>query len=380
MSLALATLVYEWRRYMAAVIALAFSGLLILAQVGLFTGIVHSFTATIDRSRAQIVIMPPTMEGLINSGKASLPARIAPAIYMNPQVTEVASVDGAGGSWTNNPAPGHKQVTQYVAMRMVDPRPGAVTLPVDYSEQVRVALMEPYAVAIDRSALGRLGVQLGDRATLTGRTVRVAALLDGYGDINQVTVVMSRDTMRMLGAAGRDGSTGPLMVALRDSASATTVRDQLNAAAHGTYRAWTRQDLARANEATLLKQQIVGVILGFSVVLGFLIGLGVTSQTLRGAILANLREFASLRALGVSMRSLRLVVVEMSFWVGLLGLGAAGLATWMVSFIAGRHGLPMIFPPLWVTTIAALLLVIALGSGMLSMGVLKKSEPADLLR
>ena len=40
MSLALATLIYEWRRYMAAVIALAFSGLLILAQVGMFTGIV----------------------------------------------------------------------------------------------------------------------------------------------------------------------------------------------------------------------------------------------------------------------------------------------------------------------------------------------------
>ena len=40
MSLALATLIYEWRRYLAAVIALAFSGLLILAQVGMFTGIV----------------------------------------------------------------------------------------------------------------------------------------------------------------------------------------------------------------------------------------------------------------------------------------------------------------------------------------------------
>ena len=39
MSLALATLLYEWRRYMAAVVALAFSGLLVLAQVGMFVGI-----------------------------------------------------------------------------------------------------------------------------------------------------------------------------------------------------------------------------------------------------------------------------------------------------------------------------------------------------
>ena len=47
MSLALATLIYEWRRYLAAVIALAFSGLLILAEVGMFTGIVKGVTANI---------------------------------------------------------------------------------------------------------------------------------------------------------------------------------------------------------------------------------------------------------------------------------------------------------------------------------------------
>src|SRR5690348_17495211 len=88
MSLALATLLYEWRRYTAAVVALAFSGLLILAQVGMFTGIVQGATATIDRSRADIMILPKKMESLINSGGGSLPARLQPQIYMNPEVLE----------------------------------------------------------------------------------------------------------------------------------------------------------------------------------------------------------------------------------------------------------------------------------------------------
>ena len=51
-------MIYEWRRYLAAVIALAFSGLLVLAQVGMFTGIGKAFTATIDRSRADIFVLP----------------------------------------------------------------------------------------------------------------------------------------------------------------------------------------------------------------------------------------------------------------------------------------------------------------------------------
>lgn len=382
MSLALATLIYEWRRYMAAVIALAFSGLLILAQVGMFSGIVRSVTATIDRSRADIMIMAPKAEGLINSGSVGLPRRIQPQIYMHPEVVEVASSDGGGGMWMNQPRGDAKRVTQFVAVRMVDPRPGAVTLPVDYSETVRIALLEPYAVAIDESAQARLGVKLGDNGSINGKTVKVRAILTGYADVNQATVVMSRDTMRLLGFGGaaNNNRTGPLMVSLKDPSKAELVRDQLNAKSGGAYRAWTLPELAKANEKALMSEQIIGIMLGFSVFLGFLIGIGITSQTLRGAILANIKEFASLRALGVSMPSLRVVVLELSFWVGIVGLAATALFTAGVTLLGRSAGLPMNYPPTAVIGVIVLLLFIALASGLMALGVLKKSQPADLLR
>ncbi|WP_374575804.1 ABC transporter permease [Phenylobacterium sp.] len=380
MSLALATLIYEWRRYLAAVIALAFSGLLILAQVGMFTGIVKGATATVDRSRADILILPAKLESLINSGATGLPARIQPQIYMNPEVAEVASWDGNGGRWTNVPKKGEKQVSEYISVMMVDPRKGAVTLPVDYPETVRVALLEPYAVVLDRTALKRLGVKVGDPATLRGHTVWVRGVVDGYPDINQATVVVSRDTFRMLGMMEKPDKTGPLMVRLKDPSKAIEVRDQLNAVSGGLYRAWTRAELSKANEGALMKEQIIGVFLGFSVFLGFLIGVGITSQTLRGAILANIKEFASLRALGVSMGSLRLIVLELSFWVGLVGLAATGVLTYGVYLLATHGGMPMGFPLNWVILVAVLLMAISLASGLMALGVLKKSQPADLLR
>jgi putative ABC transport system permease protein len=380
MSLALATLIHEWRRYLAAVIALAFSGLLILAQVGMFTGIVKGATATVDRSRADILILPPTMESLINSGPSGLPARIQPQIYMNPEVVEVASWDGNGGRWNNVPKAGEKQVTQFVSVMMVDPRPGAVTLPTDYPEDVRVALLEPYSVVVDRTALKRLGVKVGEAATLRDKTVWVRGVVDGYPDINQVTVVVSRDTFRLLGMMETEDKTGPLMVRLADPARAEAVRDQLNAVAGGAYRAWTRTELAKANEGALMQEQIIGIFVGFSVFLGFLIGVGITSQTLRGAILANIKEFASLRALGVSMGSLRLIVLELSFWVGLVGLMATGVLTFLIYLLAKNGGLPMGFPLNWVVLVSVLLMAISLASGLMALGVLKKSQPADLLR
>jgi putative ABC transport system permease protein len=380
MSLALATLLYEWRRYTAAVVALAFSGLLILAQVGMFVGIVKGVTATIERSRADIMLMPAKMESLINSGGGSLPARLQPQIYMHPEVSEVASWDIEGGRWINRPASGEKAVTTYVDVNMVDTRPGAVTLPTDYPESVRLALMEPYAIAIDESQLKRLGVKLGDSASLNGRTVRVRALLTGYPNINNASVVASRDTIRLLGFQTDMSKTGPLMVRIKDPARAEIVRDELNKTAKGAYRAWTREELRAANEGALMSEQIIGIFLGFSVFLGFLIGVGITSQTLRGAILSSIKEFASLRALGVGMGSLRIIVMELSFWVGIVGLAATALFTGGVYLLATNGGLPMGFPAPWVIGVSILLLLISGASGLLALGILKKSQPADLLR
>ena len=379
MSLALSTLIYEWRRYLAAIFALAFSGLLILSQVGLFAGIADAFTATIDRSRAEIMVMSPQSESLMGDGQG-LPARVLPLVYLNPQVADVKPMDGDGALWRNHPALGQKLEHTFVQLFTVGTDSGAVDLPTDYSEATRVALMEPYAVAIDQTALAQLGVKLGDEATLNGKTVHVRAVLHNYPNVAQPTVFISHDTMRLLGLGDRGDHVGPLLVRIADPAKAVLVRDQLNAAAHGLYRAWTRAELSKANQTAVMSKNIVGVLMAFSVILGAGIGTGITWQTLRGAIFANIKEFASLRALGVSMGALRLVVLELSFWVGVVGLGGAALFVWGVSILAGAAGLPMTFPPAMVGATAVLLILIAVGSGFLSLGVLKQSQPADLLR
>jgi putative ABC transport system permease protein len=380
MSLALATLLFEWKRYSAAMVALAFSGLLILAQVGMFTGIVKAATASIDRSRADLMILPFKNESLINSGPDSLPGRIQPLIYLNPEVVEVESLEGNGARWVNTPAPGKKAVTTYVNTFDVDPRQGSVTLPIDYPESIRLALLEPYAVVIDKTAQGRLGAHLGATGMLNGKTVHVRGLLENYPNVDQPTIYMSRDTNRLLGLAPKGGKTGPLLVRLRDPAKVQTVVDQLNAVSHDAYKAWTREALSKANESALMGEQIIGIFLGFSLFLGLLIGVGITSQTLRGAILASIKEFASLRALGVSMRSLSAIVLELSLWVGVAGLLATAAFTFGVYVLATNLGMPMGFPLPWVVTVAVLLVVISILSGVFSLGVLKKSQPADLLR
>lgn len=379
MSLALSTLLYEWRRYTAAIVALAFSGLLVLAMAGMFMGMGKSFTATIDRSAADVMVLAPGATRLFN-GPSGVPRRIMPQIYTHPDVVTVDYIDMSGGRFQSVGEPGANTRMEFVMVSSIVTTPGNPTIPVDYSDELIEALRQPYAIAVDESALGRLGVQLGDQAIYNGRTVRVAAVTRGYPNFMQAGLVMSRDTLRMLGEAYTGERVGPLMVKLRDGADPEVVVAQLNAQANGQYRAWTRTSLSKANESSMFEEGIVVVMLGFSLFLGVLIGVAITSQTLRGAILANIKEFASLRALGVSMPSLRRIVVELSFWVGVTGVLASFALTWAVSLLAQTFGLPMAFPVWMLTLVSGVLITIALASGLLSMGILKKSQPADLLR
>ncbi len=390
MSLALSTLLYEWRRYMAAVMALALSGLLVLAMTGVFIGIGKGFTATIERSSADIIIMQPGAKSLIG-GPSGVPRRFIPLAYNHPEVVEVQPLDGAGGSFQSvkNIDPTMSQADrakagapkqQFVQASIIDTTPGAVTIPTDYSQELIDALRQPYTVAVDETALAKLGVKLGDKAMYNGQTVTVAAILRGYPNMMQSSIVMSRDTLRMLGQADTGPRVGPLRVKLRNPERADTVAAQLNEMGDGTWKAWTRQELADANAGAMFEEGILVIIIGGCVVLGTIIGIAITWQTLQGAIMANIKEFASLRALGVGMGSLNLIVMELSFWVGIIGVAAAILLTWLVSLFAMANAVIIALPPVLLIVVGGGLVIIAMVSGLLSMGVLKKSQPADLLR
>jgi putative ABC transport system permease protein len=375
---------------MAAVMALALSGLLVLAMTGVFIGIGKGFTAQIERSAADVIIMQPGAKSLIG-GPSGVPRRFIPLAYNHPAVVEVQPLDGAGGTFqsikevdpTRSQAERAKQGAprqKFVQSSIIDTTPGSVTIPTDYSRELVDALRQPYTVAVDETALTTLGVKLGDKALYNGQTVTVVGVTRGYPNMMQPGVVMSRDTLRMVGQADTGPRVGPLMIKLRDPAQSKIVAAQLNAMGNGQWKAWTRQELADANAGAMFEEGILVIIIGGCVVLGIIIGVAITWQTLRGAIMANIKEFASLRALGVGMGSLRRIVMELSFWVGVVGVAAAIGLTWLLSLFALSKAVIIALPLPLLIVVGGGLIAIAMLSGFLSMGILKKSQPADLLR
>lgn len=379
MSLALSTLIYEWRRYFAAIIALSVAGLLVLALTGMFLGAGKAFTATIDKSPAEIMVLPPDADGLFGNNNG-LPRRMIPILYQHPDVVETMPLDGSFAYWQNFPKDGQTAKGDGVQVIVIDPTPDSLTIPTDFDKRLLDAISEPYAVVIDQSSVGKLGTGMNEKAKMNGRTVTVRGLTTGYPNMFNQTVFVSRQTAKLLYVVQEGPRVGSLLVKVRDPKRVQQVVAELNQMGQGQYRAWTREKLSASNEAGILKEGGIGIILGFMVLVGIFIGIVITWQTLQAAILANIKEFASLRALGVSMGNLRMIIVEISFWVGIFGLAMTAILVAAVNVIAGLIHIPMDFPLYIDIPVAIVLLLIAMLSGLFSLGVLKKSQPADLLR
>jgi putative ABC transport system permease protein len=381
MSLALSTLLFEWRRYLAAIIALALAGVLMLGLGAVFLGMMNSFTVTIDKSRAQLIILAPNAEasGGPGGGPGPLPKRVVPLIYRHPDVVEVQDLPDDFGRFIG---PGQPSPS-FVNIMIIDTSANGVTLPEDFTEDMRRAIEAPFAVGIDVSAQRQLGVKIGDQAVLNGRTVRVGLIMEGYANSQMPSIVMSRQTQRLMGRAN-DEQLGLLMVRIKgnpaDEKNIARVRDELNALSNGLYRAWTKPELTASTTRQMMSTGFIAMLLMSMTVIGFAIGVVITWQTLRGAILANIKEFASLRALGVSLGQLRGVVMELSLWVGVLGIGASALMMVGLTMLAKMVNLPMGYEPVSLIQTTILLLFISIGSGALTLGALKKGEPADLLK
>jgi len=58
----------------------------------------------------------------------------------------------------------------------------------------------------------------------------------------------------------------------------------------------------------------------------------------------------------------------------------AGVLTALTTVAAAGAGLPLVIRPVPAALVCVMLMVIAVASGALAMGILKRSQPADLLR
>ena len=146
------------------------------------------------------------------------------------------------------------------------------------------------------------------------------------------------------------------------------------------YSVWQAEDFSVQSQVYWLFESGSGVGTGFASLLALLVGVAITSQTLSAAITASIKEFAALRALGVSRHSLRCVVIEQAAWIGFIGLLLTAALTIAIALLGEAANIAMAFPVWLLAGNVLIMMAIAVGSGLLALKPLLNTEPVTLLR
>ncbi|MDB5972575.1 MAG: transporter permease [Hydrocarboniphaga sp.] len=384
MSLACSILLHDWRRFVPALLSVAFAGVLMLVQLGLLLGMFGSVTVLVDTASADLWITSPETQSFEQS--RDIPARLAALAGLHPQVIHTETMQLHDADWRSGTA-------TRVAVSLVGLRPEgrSIACPEVLRAALCARLSAPMSVLVDRGDLAKLGIEpgiaLGQLAEVNGRRVRVVGVTSGLRSIGSAYVFASEQTERALAAHAADADTDAddpvsfVLVQLLAGADAGSVRDQLQSLMRRpVYRVWTAAEFSMQSQRYWLLESGVGAGFLFSSMLGLVIGIVITSQTLRGVILGSLREYATFRAIGVPARRLSAVILEQSLWIGLCGALATLVLSAVASLLARSFYIPLTLTPWAIVSAALLSIATAVMSGLLALRELYRLEPVELLR
>jgi putative ABC transport system permease protein len=381
--LARKTLLHEWRRFLPAVVAVGFSGLLLLVQAALVLGIFGSAALHVDASAGELWVGRPGTQS-VELGRP-LPIDTAPWVQLDPAVARVESFRWVDGDWrgvdvaTGGPS---SAGAMSVFVSGLDTRPDGLLFAHVLPVPLRLRLAQPDAVIVDRADLDKLHVAVGGRARLNGRSVQVIAAVPGLRALGGANVLTSLDTAaRLSGAAERDERSTYLLLRLRDPAQADAVAARLRRVGERQgFEVWTRADFSRRSSTYWMFETGAGLGVLFLAAVVSLVGAVITSQTLMGAVAGSAAEYAALQALGIGVRALRAVVLEQAAWVGAVGLVTGGIGAALALQLARQQDVPVALDAASALACTALVMAIAMASGWFAVRALRRADPAALLR
>lgn len=372
------SLVIVWRlhlRYVPAIFAVTFSAVLSTLECGLLVGILDIAARTIRRSDADIWVASAKVRGF-GFGQP-IPLAWAGRLLSQPEIERVDEC--LHGVAPFQKPDGSADQCALIGMRFEAGSLGAIH---NFSAEVRQRLTRPGTVVVYQSELPLLGLQnvsgqVGHVAFHRVEIVDIIRTSEG-GGLTPAFFASLRTTREILSSVP-DAETSYLLARCRSKAQVPTVVQRLKAE-FTDMDTLTSAELTWRTQSYWLVRTRAGLVLGFASLLSLFVGAVVTSQTLYGATLASLKEYAVLRALGIPRWRLRRLVLGQSFWVTVAGLVLALPLILVLSRAASRFNVEALLPLWLLGGVGGLTLVVGLLSGGAALRSLRQADPAILLR
>ena len=370
LTLASRNLFHDLLRFVATMVGIVFSVVLVMVQMGLFLGFGHMVTTMIDHASTDLWIVPKGAKCFEDPTLLDLKLR-----------NKVATLDGVAtvvplvigfSDWRQDS--GEMTPVFIVGADLRD----RVLEPWNVTDGNVQNLSQGYSVAVDSSYFDRLGVTgVGSTAEIRGKKVKVVALTDGIRSFTTTPYVFVdlKNARTLTGTPGDRAN--DLLVRLNPNADRDKVVEAIRAQV-GSAEVLTTAEFRDRSRSFWLFGTGAGAALFAGALLGVIVGTVIVAQTLYSSTKDHLNEFATLRAMGSSNRYIYNVIIYQALINAVIGfLVAYGIGAVVVEATA-KSALPIVITTWLVIALAALTLVMCVTSALGAIFRVVRIDPATV--
>jgi putative ABC transport system permease protein len=361
---------HDRARFAGTILGVVFAVVLAAQQLGILFGLLDKNTMFVDHAGADVWIAAPGTE-LFQPGQR-IPEAALQVARTTPGVA-AASPLIVGGGTIKRPDGGSE------GLQIVGTDPATwLGGPWNLVAGEREALLRPDTMSFEHAERAKFGgLNLDSQREVNGRLVRVGAFTWGLLPFGPAYTFASLDLARDL--LGRPSNAVDfVLVRVGEGQTPGEVAERL-AGQLPDLTVVTAADFHDRIVSALLREQL-GVSFGTSTSFGLLIGLVIVALSMFTAVIDNLREFGTLKAMGCTNLDLGILVLAQSILYALVGsLIGLFLVVQMAKGIRSPQ-LVVILPTWLMASIPAVMVVMCMAASVLALRRVIRLEPGMVFR
>jgi len=371
LTLASRNLLQDRLRFVATLIGIVFSVVLVMVQMGLYLGFGRMVTTMIDHAAADLWV--------VSKGASSFEDLTLLDIRTRdrlPGVTGVAKVIPVAIGFADWRQKDSKVKPVFVIGSDLD---SDALKPWNLVEGSVDALRSNDAVAVDRTYFDNLGVSgIGSTAEIRGQPARVVAVTDGIRSFTTTPYVFAELSRARAYIGLPPTKYNHFIIRVQPGTDVKNVQRDIRSAVPDVD-VLTPTEFRDRSRSFWLFGTGAGAALFAGALLGVIVGTVIVAQTLYSSTKDHLYEFATLRAIGCSNRYVYRVIVWQAVLNAIIGFAVAAAIGFVVVQFTAKGALPIVITPVLIGGLFALTVVMCVVSAIAAIIRVVRIDPVMVM-
>ncbi len=342
------------------------------AQIGVYIGFVSSASQLIDNSTADIWI---TSKNTVNFDSAKpFPenkinkVRETKGVLWVEKIAQTWGLMKLGSGATEN--------VQIIGFNPDNGIGGPWSMKEGNIKDVKVGK----SIIIDESSLKRLNTKFGDKVEIFNKETEIVGISQGIRSFTTYPIAFTDyDTAKEFSRIMGEDQTTFILVKLKPGVDVNQFAEKLGEKMTGVD-IYTKEKFSRKTRLYWSLQTGIGIGVGITVFLGFIVGTVIVGQTIYSSTMEHIREFGTLKAIGATNRDIYKIIFEQALINACVGYTLGFIVTLATKNLYDRFRVNMILTPNLIIGMFFVTVFMCLISSFISIRKAAKVDPVIVFK